>query len=132
MSTSRRQFIGATSAALSAPLAGIGAAVVHAQDDVVAIRALLHEHAQRLGARPDAFGSQERIEIGADGRTGRAALPCVMDVQTVIGPDCPLVDMARQQGGGVERRIERGVLEASCVKRDGAWTLEDAAFRPTT
>jgi hypothetical protein len=132
MSTSRRRFIGATSAALSAPLAGIGAAVVHAQDDAGTIRSLLHEHAQCLGARPDDFGARERIEIAADGRTGRAALPCVMEVETVIGPDCPLVDMARQQGGGVDRRTERGVLEASCLKRDGAWTLEGVAFRPAT
>lgn len=134
--TSRRRFIGATGIALSAPLAGLGAEVVGAAtgtgpspDDIDAIRALMHEHAAQLNARPDGFGSSERIDVAADGRSATAALPCVMETETAIGPECPLVDMARQQGGGVVRRIESVVVEATCAKRDGAWKIRSVATR---
>jgi hypothetical protein len=133
--TSRRRFIGATGIALSAPLAGLGAEVVGAAtgtgpspDDIDAIRALMHEHAAQLNARPDGFGSSERIDVAADGRSATAALPCVMETETAIGPECPLVDMARQQGGGVVRRTERGILECACVKRDEVWTMQQAGY----
>lgn len=33
------------------------------------------------------------------------------------------------QRGGLRRR-ERGAIEASCVKREGTWTVAQAAFRP--
>ena len=39
----------------------------------------------------------------------------------MIGPDCPLVAMAREQGGGVVRHTERGTLENAYVKREGVW-----------
>ena len=82
--TSRRRFIGATGIALSAPLAGLGAEVVDAAtgtrpspDDLDAIRALMHEHATQLNARPDGFGSPERIDIAANGRS--ATRPAVIE-----------------------------------------------------
>jgi len=37
--------------------------------------------------------------------------------------------MARQQGGGVLRRTERGVFEHTCVKQDGVWKLQRAGYR---
>ena len=131
MSTSRRHFIAATGAVLSAPLTHAGAAVMHAQgDDASAIRALLHERATQIGATPAGFGSVERIDIGSDGRTATATLPCLVETETPIGPDCPLVDMARQQDGGVTRQTRQGTLSATCVTRDGTWTLAHAAFEP--
>ena len=129
------RFIGAAGIALSAPLAGLGAEVVEAAtgtrpspDDVDAVRALMHEHATQLNARPDGFGSTERIDIAADGRSATAALPCVMETETAIGPECPLVDMARQQGGGVLKRIESVVVEGTCVKRAGVWKIQRASY----
>jgi hypothetical protein len=136
--SSRRRFIGATSLALSAPLAGLGASVAGAAatsdplpDHVGEIRALMHGHAKRLSASPDGFGSLDRIDVGADGRTATATLHCLVEAETAIGPDCPIVDMARQQGGGVVRHIEHGVFDAVLSKRDGAWTIERISFRAT-
>jgi hypothetical protein len=128
--SSRRAFIGTAGAALSAPLGGLGASARRAPDGVDAIRTLLHEHATRLGATPDAFGAHERIDLAADGRTATATLTCIAATEDVIGPDCPLVEMARQQGGGVLRRTDRGSLEFSLTKRNGRWTIEHAMFRP--
>ena len=143
---SRRRFIGATGIALSAPLAGLGATAVEAvtssaapPDDVSAIRALVHDHATNptapalAGVRavvPDGFGAHDRIDVAADGRTATAVLPCVAATEIAIHPDHPLVDMARQQGGGVVARSERGVIEYACVKHAGAWTIARATFRP--
>ena len=134
-SASRRRFIRATGVALSVPLAGLGAAVANAMpmeagpDDSAAIHALMRAHARSVEASDD-FGANERITIAPDGRTATAALRCTVRMETAIGPDCPLVDMARQQGGGVVTRSEQGALEYEFTKRDGVWTLERAAFRP--
>lgn len=58
------------------------------------------------------------------------AIHCVVETETEIGPNCTLVEMARQQGEGVLRRSEARVLESGCVKRDGVWKLTRAVFRP--
>ena len=49
--------------------------------------------------------------------------------ESALDPDCPLVEMARQQGGGVVRRTERGVFENVYVKRDGSWKIQQSAYR---
>jgi hypothetical protein len=38
--------------------------------------------------------------------------------------------MARQQGGGVVRHTERGVVEHTYVRHDGVWRIERSAYRP--
>lgn len=72
---------------------------------------------------------QDTIDIAPDRETATAFLHCMVHAETPIGPGCPLVGMARQQGGGVVRRTERGVFENVYVRRDGAWTIERAAYR---
>jgi hypothetical protein len=49
--------------------------------------------------------------------------------ETAIGPDCPLVEMARQHGGGVVRRTERGVFENAYVRRGGIWKILRSVYR---
>lgn len=69
------------------------------------------------------------VEIAADGRAAVARVHCIAQIETPIEPDCPLVRMAREQGGGVSRRSESGVLEYACVKRNGAWKILRATWR---
>jgi len=79
---------------------------------------------------PDPNGADDAIEVAADGRTATAWLHYAADTERPIEPPCPLVEMARAQGGGVMRQAERGVLEGSFVKLDGVWKVERVAFRP--
>jgi hypothetical protein len=59
------------------------------------------------------------VEIAADRQTATGLMHCTVQIETVIGPSCPLVEMARQQGGGVVKRSENGVFESAYVRRDG-------------
>lgn len=77
----------------------------------------------------DRFASHETIRLARNGETATVAIHCVVQTQTEIGPNCTLVEMARQQGDGVLRRSDARVLESSCVKRDGIWKLARAVFR---
>jgi hypothetical protein len=79
----------------------------------------------------DAHGADDAIEIGADGRTATARLRYMAETERPIEPTCPLVEMARVQGGGVTRHAERGVLDSAFVKLDGVWKVGRVAFRPT-
>jgi hypothetical protein len=38
--------------------------------------------------------------------------------------------MAREQGGGVVRRSETGVVEHVYARRDGAWIIDRSTYRP--
>ena len=150
--STRRSFIQTAGAALSAPLAAAAATVpVNATDsdplnarlahleDLDAIRALNREYARQVNAgerdlgvsamSPDGFGEQDVIDVAPDRQTATALLHCTVTLESVIGPDCPLVDMARQQGGGVVRRNERGVVEHTYVRRDGIWRIESSTHR---
>jgi hypothetical protein len=79
---------------------------------------------------PDPQGAADVIELAADGRTATASLHYAAATESPIEPACPLVAMARAQGGGVLRSTRRGVLEAAFVKSNGDWTIERAVFRP--
>ncbi len=89
-------------------------------------------HADTRAARTlatDPLGGEDAIEIAASGTTATARLHCTAEIETPIEPVTPLVAMARAQGGGVLKRTDRGVLEATYVKRDGGWKIERLAFR---
>ena len=157
-SSTRRSFIRKTGVALSAPLAAAAAAVpVRAEvpgdslaeqlarlEDVNAIRALNQAFARQvnagdaepLGIDPSIrnlsaqeFGERDVIEIAPDRQTATSVMHCAVDIETLIGPSCPLVEMARQQGGGVVRRAETGVFNIAFVMRDGMWTIHRATYR---
>jgi hypothetical protein len=72
---------------------------------------------------PDGFGEQDAIEIAADRQTATARLHVTVRTETAIGPDCPLVEMARLQGGGVVSRLDSVVFENAYVRRDGVWKI---------
>jgi len=78
----------------------------------------------------DRFGEQDVIEIAPDRQTATGVMHCTVQLETPIGPSCPLVDMAREQGGGVVTRLETGVFENVYARRDGRWTIERSTYRP--
>jgi hypothetical protein len=80
---------------------------------------------------PDPRGADDAIEVAADGRTATAWLHYTAETERPIEPVTPLVAMAREQGGGITKQTENGVLEGSFVKIDGVWKVDRAAFRPT-
>jgi ketosteroid isomerase-like protein len=77
----------------------------------------------------DPLGEPDAIEIAADRMSATARLHCTVTIETAIEPTCPLVEMARAQGGGTAKRSERGVLANVYVKRDGRWKIERSSFR---
>jgi len=64
------------------------------------------------------------IDIAPDRQTAMARLHFTAQLETVLGPSCPLVEMAKQQGGGVVQRTERAVFENAYVRRDGVWRIQ--------
>ncbi len=141
--STRRTFIQTAGAALSMPLSAAAASVpVSAAvngdaltvrlahlEDLHAIRALNLEFARSRGLAPADFEEHDAIDIAADRQSATALLRGIVAVEDTIGPDCPLVDMARQQGGGVVRRTEHGVFENVYIRRDGIWTIERSTYR---
>jgi hypothetical protein len=117
-------------------------------EDVNEIFRLLREYAKRLNAGtneegelftghepppvPHACGltldplEENAVEIGHAG-TARVRVQCILETARPI-ESCPLVDMARAQGGGLDRRTERGVLESRCFKEQGTWKIKDLEF----
>jgi hypothetical protein len=143
-STTRRRFFGGA-ALLAAPLA---AAATVASDDVAArlaaledansIRALLQNWARGVAtgkaAAPAAnictFTLDPDVSISvAENGTATASVPCVVETATPIDGNETLVEMARLQGDGLVRRVERRVLHGSFVKRDGGWHLASTELR---
>jgi hypothetical protein len=124
-------------------------------EDREAIRALNQEFARRLNAgdtaalaelhatpsgmqidvelrtmTSDDVDGQGTIGIAPDRRTAVATRQCLAQFEHEIGPSCTLLEMARQQGGGVVRHTERGVVEHTYVRHDGVWRIERSAYRP--
>ena len=106
------------------------------------VNAGAHDEAAALFAEParadmratrtlaaDPFGGEDAIEIAASGAAATARLHCSAEIETPIEPVTPLVAMARAQGGGAVRRMERGLLEGTYAKRGGAWKIERLTFR---
>jgi hypothetical protein len=157
--STRRSFIRKTGAALSVPLAAAGAVIpVRAAEkddpigarlarleDTHAIRALNQAlarqvsagEAEALGIDPgirhvaaDDFGERDVIDVAADRLTATSLMHCSVEIETAIGPSCPLVEMAREQGGGVVKRAERGVFENVYARSNGVWTIQRSRYRP--
>ena len=59
--------------------------------------------------------------------TGRLAAAVVYE--NAIGPECPAVEMARQQGGGVVTRTEHVIVENAYVRHDGVWRFQHSTLR---
>jgi hypothetical protein len=156
--STRRSFIRKTGAALSAPLAAAAVAVparagvpgdslaerLARLEDVNAIRALNQAFARQVSAGAAAtigidpsiggvmaseFGERDVIELLPDRQSATGVMYCTVQIETPIGPSCPLVEMAREQGGGVVRRTEAGVFENVYVRRDGMWTIQRSTYR---
>ena len=156
--STRRSFIRKTGVVLSAPMAAAAAVVpAHAEspadsladrlarlEDVNAIRALNQAFARQVSAgeaQPlgidssigdvvaSAFGERDVIDVAPDRHTATGLMHCAVTIETAIGPSCPLVEMAREQGGGVIRRTEEGVFENVYVRRDGAWRIQRSTYR---
>lgn len=73
---------------------------------------------------------RDLIEIAPDHRTATARIHCNVLVEARIEPSCPLVEMAVQQGGGVLKRRETGVLDLAYVKAADAWKIKRVLYRP--
>lgn len=150
--STRRSFIWTAGAALATPLTiAVAAAPANSLsdenssetrlamlEDVNAIRALNQAYARRINAgdssdaaidesivalAADGFEERDVIEIASDRATAKAVVHYIAHIEEVIGPSCPLVEMAREQGGGVVTRTERIVVEHSYIKRDGVWKI---------
>jgi hypothetical protein len=80
----------------------------------------------------DRFDDIDTVEIDPNSQTAIARVRCTVEIETMIGPGCTLVDMARGQGEGVLRRSESRVLEGSYVKHQGVWRIARMAWRPVS
>jgi hypothetical protein len=72
----------------------------------------------------DGFAEHDAIEIAADRTTATARTHCAVQIEEAIGPNCTLVEMAREQGEGVLRRSEKRVLVGSYVKVGETWKID--------
>jgi hypothetical protein len=156
--STRRSFIRKTSVALSAPLAAATSVVpvgVEAVDDTLAgrlarledvnaIRAVNQAFARQV-SRGDAqgigidpgirdvvaseYGEYDVIDVAPDRETATGVMHCMVQIETPIAPSCPLVEMAREQGGGIVRRTESGVFENVYARRDGKWIIQSSTYR---
>ena len=147
----RRSFVWKAGAALSATAASVFAASPERTpgdedlskarlarlEDVHAIRALHESHARLLQERDGVLLQKlihqpDVIEIAPDRRTATARFPCVVHSETAIGPACPLVEMAVQQGGGVIKCVETGIFENVYAREGAAWKIRQLAYRAET
>jgi len=100
-----------------------------AQDDVVRLFAegahveFSHTHVQ---TQPHPHNV---IDVASDGLTASARFRCTVHAETDVGPDCPLVEMARLQGGGVVRSVETGVFENTYVRENEVWKIRRLSYR---
>jgi hypothetical protein len=86
--------------------------------------------ARVVGIAPDGFEEHDAIEVFPDRAAATARVHCTVETAEPIEPSCPLVEMAREQGGGVIRNTARVVFEKSYVKRGGVWKIARSAYRP--
>ena len=85
-----------------------------------AVRSIAADHA----------GQPDMIEIAADAKSAVGRFHCAVEIETTIAQDCTLAQMARAQGGGFVRRMERRVLNVEYEKASGAWAIAKIEFAP--
>jgi SnoaL-like domain len=82
------------------------------------------------GVAAEGFGERDVIEVAPDRQTATGLVHCTVRLETLIGPSCPLVDMAREQGGGVVTRWETGIFENVYARAGGNWKIQRSTYRP--
>ena len=139
MRKTRRSFIAVAGAAISAPVAAAAASSswlppsggrtdarqdrLAELEDLQAIRALNQAHCSTTpGIAPHDFGEHDQIEIAPDRKTATARFSVTLHTETELEP-CPLVEMARLQGGGVIARADHVVLEGVYTRGDDGWKI---------
>jgi hypothetical protein len=143
-STTRRRFFGGA-ALLAAPFAAGTAAAsddlaarIAALEDANTIRTLLRDWARGVVAgtaaapAPNLYAFTRDADVSitvADDGTAAASAPCIVETATPIAGNETLVEMARLQGDGLVRRVERRVLHSRFVKNDGGWQLASTELR---
>ena len=93
-------------------------------------RSVRHDRSLRA-VTADSFGEHDVVEVTPDRTTATASVYCSAETETALDPDCPLVAMAREQGGGVVRHTGAGVLQITYVHVEAGWKLRTATFRAT-
>jgi hypothetical protein len=147
----RRSFIAVAGASLSAPVAAAAAALpwlppsggsstalearLATLEDVNAIRALNRAYfcegpviVDGHAVSPAGFGVDDAIDVAADRATASARVQVTVRIETPIGPECTVVEMATLQGGGVITHEQSGVLVRMYVRRGGVWTVSHASL----
>ena len=83
-----------------------------------AVRRILADHA----------GAPDKIEIAADGRRAVGYFDHLLELETPLPEDCTLAQMARAQGNGTVRRIERRLLTIDYAKAGDHWEIVKIAL----
>jgi hypothetical protein len=81
------------------------------------------------GARVERASDEDGLVFSEDGRSATAGVSCTVAIETPLAPDCTLVEMAQQQGGGIVRRVEGGVLEPEYLRRPDGWRIARVVYR---
>ncbi len=81
------------------------------------------------GLIADAFKADDFIELGGDRMSATSVTHCTVEIETEIGPSCTLVEMARLQGEGSLKHLQRRMLENTYIKQGGVWKIERTKFR---
>ncbi|HTC43635.1 MAG TPA: hypothetical protein VK696_01165 [Steroidobacteraceae bacterium] len=77
----------------------------------------------------DHAGAPDQIAVAADGGSAVGHFDHAVALQTALGRDCTLAQMAHVQGHGTVRRTERRQLIVRYLKSDGAWRMDRLEWR---
>jgi hypothetical protein len=84
------------------------------------------------GLSPVDFGEHDEIEVAVDRLSASARVHVIVHRDTLLDPDCTLVEMAQAQGEGVVRASAPAVLEHTYTRRAGVWKILHSTHRVTT
>jgi len=71
----------------------------------------------------DSLDGRSSIEVAEDLETARATMRCTAQIEVPIEDRGTLIEMARQQGGGVVKTVESRTIEHAYVKVRGRWLI---------
>ena len=105
------------------------------------IRRLYVEHFGR-GIRGDSNGpvhsfmfddthQQDLVEVAPDRKSAQARFHNFMQVWTRDNAEFPMMDLAREQGQGILRRVEGGIHDIVYVNDAGSWKIRRLDYRST-